>query len=446
MDIVKGILKGNPKAMARAISMIEDRDDYAQEILKRIFHYSGRSLVIGITGAPGSGKSTLVDQLVNIFKHKQKKVGIIAVDPTSPFSGGAILGDRIRMMRHSRDKDVFIRSMATRGHLGGLSKASSEAITVLEAGGKDLILVETVGVGQDEVEVVKLADMILVILTPGTGDDIQAFKAGIMEIADIFVLNKADSPETEKVERQLKAMLDLGLNKKEIPPIIKTVATTGQNVDSLVEQIESFAVNQKEELKIARKKRLILWMLRDIIREKIDQLINQNIKESEFNDYVNQIYKREMDPYTLSEDLIRNLKDSSMTEKIHHIGIAVNDLKKSLNQWKKYFSLKNEEIEEIKERGVRVATLGFDKEPLIELLEAVGENSTIKKFIENNGEGIHHICFKTDNLDQKVKELKKKGIRFVQADAVSGAGGSRIIFIHPSHLNGVLIELKEDKE
>jgi LAO/AO transport system kinase len=446
MDIVKGILKGNPKAMARAISMIEDRDDYAQKILKRIFHYSGRSLVIGITGAPGSGKSTLVDQLVNIFKHKQKKVGIIAVDPTSPFSGGAILGDRIRMMRHSMDKDVFIRSMATRGHLGGLSKASSEAITVLEAGGKDLILVETVGVGQDEVEVVKLADMILVILTPGTGDEIQAFKAGIMEIADIFVLNKADSPETEKVERQLKAMLDLGLNKEGIPPIIKTVATTGQNVDSLVKQIESFAVNQKEELKIARKKRLILWMLRDIIREKIDQLINQNIKESEFNDYVNQIYKREMDPYTLSEDLIRNLKDSSMTEKIHHIGIAVNDLKKSLNQWKKYFSLKNEEIEEIKERGVRVATLGFDKEPLIELLEAVGENSTIKKFIENNGEGIHHICFKTDNLDQKVKELKKKGIRFVQADAVSGAGGSRIIFIHPSHLNGVLIELKEDKE
>jgi len=310
MDIVKKIIEGNPQAMARAISLIEDRDNQAQEILKKIFPHSGRSIVIGITGAPGSGKSTLLDQIVELFKQKQKKIGIIAVDPTSPFSGGAILGDRIRMIRHSIEKDVFIRSMATRGHLGGLSKASSEAITVLEAGGKDIILVETVGVGQDEVEVVKLADLILVILTPGTGDDIQAFKAGIMEIADIFVLNKADSPDTERAERQLKAMLDLGLDRKKIPPIIKTTATTGKNVDSLVNQIESFAAGQKEKLKIARKKRLILWMLKDIIREKIYQLISQNIKGDELEEYVDQIYKRETDPYTLAENFIKNFKES----------------------------------------------------------------------------------------------------------------------------------------
>lgn len=310
MDLVKKILKGNPQAMARAISLIEDRNDHAQEILKKIFPHSGKSIIIGITGAPGSGKSTLVDQMVDLFKQKQKKVGIIAVDPTSPFSGGAILGDRIRMMRHSIDKDVFIRSMATRGHLGGLSKASSEAITVLEAGGKDVIMVETVGVGQDEVEVVKLADLILVILTPGTGDDIQAFKAGIMEIADIFVLNKADSSETEKAERHLRAMLDLGLDKKKTPPIIKTVATTGKNVDSLIEKIDSFAAKQRERLKIARKKRLILWMLKDIIREKIYQLIDQNIKGDELEDYVDQIFKRETDPYTIAENFIRNFKDS----------------------------------------------------------------------------------------------------------------------------------------
>ncbi|HZX10758.1 MAG TPA: methylmalonyl Co-A mutase-associated GTPase MeaB [Acidobacteriota bacterium] len=310
MDIVNKILKGNPQAMARAISLIEDRDDHAQEILKKIFPYSGRSTIIGITGAPGSGKSTLVDQMVGLFKQKQKKIGIIAVDPTSPFSGGAILGDRIRMIRHSIDKDVFIRSMATRGHLGGLSKASSEAITVLEAGGKDIILVETVGVGQDEVEVVKLADLIVVILTPGTGDDIQAFKAGIMEIADIFVLNKADSSETEKAERQLKAMLDLGLDRKKIPPIVKTVATTGKNVDSLVEKIENFAIGQKEKLKVARKKRLILWMLKDIIREKIYQLIDQNMKGDDLEDYVDQIFKKETDPYTIAENFIQNFKDS----------------------------------------------------------------------------------------------------------------------------------------
>jgi LAO/AO transport system kinase len=279
-------------------------------ILKKIFPHSGRSIIIGITGSPGSGKSTLVDQMVSLFKQKQKKIGIIAVDPTSPFSGGAILGDRIRMMRHSIDKDVFIRSMATRGHLGGLSKASSEAITVLEAGGKDIILVETVGVGQDEVEVVKLADLILVILTPGSGDDIQAFKAGIMEIADIFVLNKADSPETEKAERQLKAMLDLGLDKKKVPPIVKTVATTGTHVDSLVEKIESYTLKKKERLKIARKKRLILWMLKDIIREKIYQLIDQNIRSDDLEDYVDQIFKRETDPYTIAENFIRSFKDS----------------------------------------------------------------------------------------------------------------------------------------
>jgi len=310
MDIINKILEGNPQAMARAISLIEDRDDHAQEILKKIFPHSGRSIIIGITGSPGSGKSTLVDQMVSLFKQKQKKIGIIAVDPTSPFSGGAILGDRIRMMRHSIDKDVFIRSMATRGHLGGLSKASSEAITVLEAGGKDIILVETVGVGQDEVEVVKLADLILVILTPGSGDDIQAFKAGIMEIADIFVLNKADSPETEKAERQLKAMLDLGLDKKKVPPIVKTVATTGTHVDSLVEKIESYTLKKKERLKIARKKRLILWMLKDIIREKIYQLIDQNIRNDDLEDYVDQIFKRETDPYTIAENFIRSFKDS----------------------------------------------------------------------------------------------------------------------------------------
>ncbi len=310
MNIVKEILKGSPKAMARAISLIEDRDSRAQEILKGIFPYSGKSIVIGITGAPGSGKSTLVNEIVNVFKEKQKKIGIIAVDPTSPFSGGAILGDRIRMMRHSADKDVFIRSMATRGHRGGLSKASSEAITVLEAGGKDVILVETVGVGQDEVEVVKLADLILVILTPGAGDDIQIFKAGIMEIADIFVLNKADSPETERTEQHLKAMLDLGLNKEEIPPIVKTVATTGENVDSLVKHIENISSGQKEKMKTARKKRLILWMLKDIISEKIYQLFDFGIKEAELEDYVDQIFRRETDPYTIADDFIQKLKDS----------------------------------------------------------------------------------------------------------------------------------------
>ncbi|MEW5900026.1 MAG: methylmalonyl Co-A mutase-associated GTPase MeaB, partial [Acidobacteriota bacterium] len=223
--MIREIRKGSPRAIARAISLVENDSAAAQKFMKDVFALRTDAVVLGITGAPGTGKSTLVDQMIGCLRAKGRKIGIVAVDPSSPFSGGAILGDRIRMMRHSIDRDVFIRSMATRGHLGGLAKATGEAIAIFEAAGKDYVLVETVGVGQDEVEVVKLADLVLVVLTPGAGDDIQAFKAGIMEIADIFVINKADHPGAEKLERQLQAMLELGLPQKSVPPVVKTVAT-----------------------------------------------------------------------------------------------------------------------------------------------------------------------------------------------------------------------------
>ncbi len=308
MDIAEEILRGNPRAVARAISLIENNHNRARTVMKKIFPYTGRSLILGLTGSPGSGKSTLVDQMIERFLKSGHKVGIIAVDPSSPFTGGAILGDRIRMMRHSIDEDIFIRSMATRGHLGGLAKATGEAISVLEASGKDIIIVETVGVGQDEVEVVKLADMVVVVLTPGAGDDIQAFKAGIMEIGDIFVLNKADSPESDKTERQVRAMLELGLSQADIPPVIKTVATTGCNVEKLIAEIDTLRNSRKDSLRENRKKRLIFWMLKDLIRERIYELIMGGIDERDFEKYVEDIYSRKMDPYTIVEQFMNRMK------------------------------------------------------------------------------------------------------------------------------------------
>ena len=308
LDLAQEILNGNPRAIAKAISLVENNKKPARDMMKKIFPYSGQSIIVGITGAPGSGKSTLVDHMIPLLRKRREKIGIVAVDPSSPFSGGAILGDRIRMMRHSVDPEIFIRSMATRGNLGGLAKATGEAITILEAAGKNFILVETVGVGQDEVEVVKLADIILVVLFPGSGDEIQIFKAGIMEIADIFVLNKSDSPETEKVERQLRAMLELGFNKEGTTPVVKTVATEGMGIELLISEISRLISDKDKAKRASRKKRLISWMLKDIIAEKVYQAVAKDVQASVWEEFVEKIYKREIDPYTVAEEIVKRMK------------------------------------------------------------------------------------------------------------------------------------------
>ncbi len=307
--MIKEIRRGEARAIGKAISLVENNSAAAQRLMRQVFTWRKDAVVLGITGAPGTGKSTLVDQLISRLRAAGCKLGIVAVDPSSPFTGGAILGDRIRMMRHSVDAEVFIRSMATRGHLGGLAKATGEAIAILEAAGKDYVLVETVGVGQDEVEVVKLADLVLVVLTPDAGDEIQAFKAGIMEIADIFVINKADHPGAEKMERQLRAMLDLGLPDHDKPPVIKTVATKGNGMDGLVFEVDRLMGRRDRGLQEVRRKRLIAWMLRDVTREKIDRLISQEIPDSVFEEYVDAIYHRRTDPYTVADSLIARLKE-----------------------------------------------------------------------------------------------------------------------------------------
>lgn len=306
-ELTNGILKGNQRIIARTISMIENQENGSIEVLKRIYPKTGRARVIGITGSPGTGKSTLVDQMIFRWRKEGRKIGVIAVDPTSPFSGGAILGDRIRMMRHAYDEDVFIRSMASRGYLGGVSRFTGDAIKILDASGKDIIIVETVGVGQDEIEIVKLSDLVVLLLTPTAGDDIQAFKAGIMEIANIYVINKADLPETERMEIQLQALLSISSTQS--IPIIKTVALTGEGVDELVKTIDSISSESKRRENIEkRRKEFAKWLLFEHLKEILSSKVINGIPEEEMERIVEKIYSKESDPYSMAEKLVKRAK------------------------------------------------------------------------------------------------------------------------------------------
>jgi LAO/AO transport system kinase len=269
------IRAGDVRALSRAITAIENRDPAARDLLARLFPSTGAAYLIGCTGAPGTGKSTLVDRLAAHYRHANESVGVIAVDPTSPYTGGAILGDRIRMQGHAGDSGIFIRSMATRGRLGGLSAATADAALLLDAAGKRIVLIETVGVGQDEVDVVLLADCTIVLLVPGLGDDVQSMKAGLMEVADIFVVNKSDYPGADRLEQQIAAMLDLAPDITAWrPPIVHTVASEGRGVDELAEAIARFREHSENSAaRAARKidhwKRRLLAMLESEITERV---------------------------------------------------------------------------------------------------------------------------------------------------------------------------------
>jgi LAO/AO transport system kinase len=303
---VERLRQGDPRAVARAISTVEDRRPGSSELLKALFPYTGHARILGLTGSPGAGKSTLVDQLAKHYRKQNQSVGIIAVDPTSPYSGGAILGDRIRMQDHFADSGIYIRSMATRGSLGGLARATADVSTVLDASGRDLIMVETVGVGQDEVDIVRLADITVVILVPGMGDDVQTIKAGIMEIADIFVINKSDREGAERVEREIRAMQALAAREDNwTPPIIKTVASDGQGIAELAEAISQYeSYLKKENLLLKRNvenwRERLVEMLRDAMLEKA----RAEITDGEMGRYAAEIAEHKRDPYSLIEKIV----------------------------------------------------------------------------------------------------------------------------------------------
>ena len=295
------VLAGDVRAIARAISIVENEAPEAAALVRDVFPKTGRAYLVGVTGPPGAGKSTLVDRLTAEYR-KSATVGILAVDPTSPFSGGAVLGDRLRMQSHSADEGVFIRSMATRGHLGGLARATADAALVLDAAGKDLVIIETVGVGQAEVDIVRTADVSIVILVPGMGDDVQALKAGIMEIADIFVVNKADREGADRLVSAIESNLGLETFAPDQwrPPIVKTIATTGDGVTEVIEAIARFREHSKAANTAKRRLRS-----EGRLKELVSDRLMARIDPVKLAAMVDRVAGRAIDPYSAADELVK---------------------------------------------------------------------------------------------------------------------------------------------
>jgi LAO/AO transport system kinase len=308
-EIVQGVLAGNPRSVARAITYIENNTADAPKIIADIYPHTGKAHIIGITGAGGAGKSTLIEKIIREYRRRRKTVGIIAVDPTSPFTGGAFLGDRIRMQELTTEEGVFIRSMASRNYPGGIAKATKDAVKVLDASGKDIVLVETVGAGQSEVEIIKVAHTIVVVHAPGLGDEIQAIKAGITEIADVFVVNKGDRESADKTITDIQVILQMDNKEKAWkPPVLKTVALTGEGVPELVDKLEEHRrfLEEDEEYKMASVRTRAETELADAIKEKTtNKIVEELKKEGEFEELLQKILRKEIDPSSAADKLLR---------------------------------------------------------------------------------------------------------------------------------------------
>jgi LAO/AO transport system kinase len=456
-NFVGKILAGDRRAIARAISFVENRDPSAVPLLRELFPRAGRARVVGLTGSPGAGKSTLVEKLAEEYRRCGARVGILAVDPTSPFSGGAILGDRVRMQSLANDPGVYIRSMATRGQLGGLAPTTQDAVMILDAAGCEVVLIETVGVGQDEVEVARLADVTVLLLVPGLGDDIQTFKAGVMEIADLYVINKSDRPGADRVEQEVTAMLSLATRPDGWrPPIIKTVATTGQGISELTEALDQFrAFSEKSDVTGRRRKEHWRSRLLDLLRQTLfERAVAGPLHDGSLDRQVAALISHERDPHQVVEEIIAALLPGTTSShpafsfrsggvKIHHLGIAVESLASAVPIFQKLVGRAPDPEETIADQKVRVAVFHLGDSRL-ELLESTEGDSPIARFISQRGQGIHHLALAVPDLAEALRKLADEGVRLIDREPRVGAGSEHIAFLHPSSTAGVLIELIEE--
>jgi LAO/AO transport system kinase len=456
-NFVEKVLAGDRRAIGRAISSVENREPSAIPLLRELFPHAGRARVVGITGSPGAGKSTLVEKLAAGIRGRDGRVGILAVDPTSPFSGGAILGDRVRMQSLAHDPGVYIRSMATRGQLGGLAPTTQDAVTILDAAGCETVLIETVGVGQDEVEVARLADTTVLLLVPGLGDDIQTFKAGVMEIADVFVINKADRAGADRVEQEVVAMLSLASSPDGWrPPIVKTVATTGQGIPELLQALDQFhAHSEKNNVTGRRRREHWRFQLLDLLRQTLfERAVATPLLDGSLDQHVADLLSHQRSPHQVVEEIIAALlPESASTDsascssrggvRIHHLGIAVESLARTVPIFQKLVGKAPAGEESVADQKVRVAVFRLG-DSRVELLESTEVDSPIARFISKRGQGIHHLALRVPDLPEALRKLESAGVRLIDREPRRGAANERIAFLHPSSAAGVLIELIEE--